>query len=76
MILKVQRITLVKPTMRWHEVVIRGWAILESDLIKTAETEIRHHLSECQVLSLEITPKKSYSSSTSYVSIEAHLIRD
>lgn len=61
---------------RGHEVVIRGWAILESDLIKTAETEIRHHLSECQVLSLEITPKKSYSSSTSYVSIEAHLIRD
>ena len=60
---------------RGHEVVIRGWAILESDLISTAETEIRNHLSECQILSLKITPKKSYSSSISYVSIEAHLIR-
>jgi len=60
---------------RGHEVVIRGWAILESDLISKTEIEIRKHLSECQVLSLEITPKKSYSSSISYVSIEAHLIR-
>ena len=60
---------------RGHEVVIRGWAILESDLISTAETEIRNHLSECQILSLKVTPKKSYSSSISYVSIEAHLIR-
>ena len=58
-----------------HEVVIRGWAILESDLIPTAESEIRNHLSECQILSLEITPKKSYSSSISYVSIEVHLTR-
>ena len=58
-----------------HEVVIRGWAILESDLIPTAESEIRNHLSECQILSLDITPKKSYSSSISYVSIEVHLTR-
>lgn len=59
-----------------HEVVIRGWAILDSKLISTVEEEIRNHLSECQILSLEIKPKKSYSSSISYVSIEAHLIRD
>ena len=59
-----------------HEVVIRGWAILDSELISAAETDIRKHLSECQVLSLEITSKKSYSSTISYVSIEAHLIRD
>lgn len=59
-----------------HEVVVRGWAILDSNLISAAETKIRKHLSECQILSIEITPKKSYSSSISYVSIEAHLIRD
>lgn len=60
---------------RGHEVVIRGWAILDSELISTVETKIRNHLSKCQIISLEINQKKSYSSVISYVSIEVHLVR-
>ena len=59
-----------------NEVVIRGWAILENQLITSAETRIRNLLQDCRILTLEVTPKKSYSSNISYVSIEAHFIRD
>ena len=59
-----------------HEVVIRGWAILDSEQVATAERKIREDLNQFRILSLELTPKKSYSSSISYVSIEVHLIRN
>lgn len=60
---------------RGHEVVIRGWAILASDDLHISKETIRQHLSETEILSLEITPKKSYSATQEYVSIQAHIIR-
>ena len=59
-----------------NEVVIRGWAILENQMITSAETRIRNLLEDCKIISLEVIPKKSYSSNISYVSIEVHLIRN
>ncbi len=58
-----------------HEVVIRGWAIIPTHFLEDAEREIRRHLSETEVISLEIKSKKSYASNIAYVGIEAHLIR-
>jgi tRNA G37 N-methylase Trm5 len=58
-----------------HEVVIRGWAIIPSDSLEDAEAEIRNHLVESEVISLEIESKKSYASNIAYVGIEVHLIR-
>ena len=60
---------------RGHEVVIRGWAILASDDLHISKETILQHLSETEILSLEITPKKSYSATQEYVSIQAHIIR-
>ena len=58
-----------------HEVVIRGWAILPTESLYDAETEIRRHLVDTEVISLEIESKKSYASNITYVGIEVHLIR-
>ena len=58
-----------------HEVVIRGWAIIPTDSLEDAEAEIRNHLAQTEVISLEIESKKSYASNIAYVGIEVHLIR-
>jgi tRNA G37 N-methylase Trm5 len=58
-----------------HEVVIRGWAIIPTDSLDDAEAEIRNHLAQTEVISLEIESKKSYASNIAYVGIEVHLIR-
>ena len=59
-----------------HEVIIRGWAIIPSNSIETAEIKIRTHLQNIKILSLKVSPKKSYSSNISYVVIQAHIIRN
>ena len=58
-----------------HEVVIRGWAIIPTESLRDAEADIRRHLAQTELISLEIESKKSYSSNIEYVSIEVHLIR-
>ena len=58
-----------------HEVVIRGWAIIPTESLQNAEAEIRNHLAQTELISLEIESKKSYASNIEYVGIEVHLIR-
>jgi tRNA G37 N-methylase Trm5 len=58
-----------------HEVVIRGWAIIPTESLRDAETDIRRHLAQTELISLEIESKKSYASNIEYVGIEVHLIR-
>jgi hypothetical protein len=58
-----------------QEVVIRGWAIIPTESLEGAETEIRNHLAQTELISLEIQSKKSYASNIEYVGIEVHLIR-
>ena len=59
-----------------HEVVIRGWAIISIDLLEDAEMEIRKHLADTELISLNLESKKSYASNITYASIEAHIIRN
>jgi len=58
-----------------QEVVIRGWAIIPTESLQDAEAEIRNHLAQTELISLEIESKKSYASNIEYVGIEVHLIR-
>lgn len=58
-----------------HEVVIRGWAIIPTDLIEISRDRIIESLSGCEVISISLEASKSYSPQDTYACMEVHLIR-
>ena len=54
--------------------IIRAWAILDQSTLIEIEQKIREILSKVELISLNLTPVKSYSPSDAYTCIEIHIM--